>query len=81
LCETYPQHIAVPYAFCDEDIREASTFRSRGRLPCVTYRHAATGAVISRSAQPLVGLIQKSSQIDQALLCLYRLHGASLDPK
>jgi hypothetical protein len=81
LCESYPQYIAVPYAFCDEDIREASTFRSRGRLPCVTYRHAATGAVIARSAQPLVGLIQKSSRIDQALLGLYRLHGASLDPR
>ena len=81
LCESYPEFIVVPTLMSDSDIRDASAFRSQRRLPAVTYRHAATGAVLTRSAQPMVGLTQKTSRQDQALLNLYRLHGKTVDPK
>ena len=53
--------------------------RSKGRLPVVTYRHASNGAVLLRSAQPLVGLVQKSSAEDEFLMECFRLRDHKID--
>ena len=53
--------------------------RSKGRLPVVTYRHAPNGAVLLRSAQPLVGLTQKSCAEDEFLMECFRLRDRRLD--
>jgi hypothetical protein len=81
LCDTYPAFLAVAAGQDEAELREASTFRSQRRLPCVTYRHPHSGAVLTRSAQPLVGIRGKSSRTDQQLLHLYRLHGRAVDLK
>ncbi len=75
LSDTYPSHIALPRYLDDGQIRTAAAFRSRGRLPAITYRHVATGAVLTRSSQPFVGLIQKKCSEDEQLLHLYRCKG------
>lgn len=62
-----------------EQIATAAAFRSRGRLPVVTYLHPTSKAVLTRSAQPLVGITQKNCPEDELLLNLYRLKGMSLD--
>jgi hypothetical protein len=55
--------------------------RSKSRLPVVTYRHLANGAVLLRSAQPMVGLTLKSSSDDELIMECYRLRNRSLDSK
>lgn len=77
MTRTYPAVIVVPRNMDNAQIRQAAAFRSQGRLPVVTYRHAGTEAVLTRSAQPLVGLAQKTSAEDTMLLDLYRLQGHS----
>lgn len=47
----------------------------------VTYLHKITGAVLTRSAQPMVGLAQKNCPEDAKLLNLYRCKGRVLEPK
>lgn len=58
-----------------------SGFRSKARLPVVTYLHGPTGAVLTRSAQPMVGLGQKNCAADAKLLNLYRCKGKALEAK
>ncbi len=70
----------LPALMTPDQIKSAAAFRSRGRLPAITYRHPATGAVLTRSAQPLVGLAQKSCPEDELLLNLYRMKGKNHPP-
>ena len=59
---------------------DAAQYRSKGRLPVVDFRCATNGAVMCRSAQPLVGLSRKNSEADVQLLNLYRIRGDMNDP-
>lgn len=81
LVETYPRYLVLPSALSREEISQAASFRSKNRLPAVTYRHAKSGAVLSRSAQPMVGMTMKSSSEDALLLNLYRTKGIVYDRK
>jgi len=40
LCDTYPSTIAVPAECTDEMLLAAAKFRSRGRIPILSYVHA-----------------------------------------
>lgn len=79
--DTYPPYFVVPAALTGPEIQAAAAYRSKGRLPAVTYRHARTGAVMTRSAQPLVGITMKGCKSDEKLLDLYRLQGIPFDPR
>ena len=39
LCDTYPSVLAVPSACSDEKLLAAAKFRSRGRIPILSYLH------------------------------------------
>ncbi len=80
LSDTYPRYLMLPALMSPEQIKAAAAFRSRGRLPVITYRHVATGALLTRSAQPLVGLTQKNCPEDEFLLNLYRMKGKDHPP-
>jgi hypothetical protein len=54
VCPTYPQVWYVPRCLDDGTVRESAAFRSKGRLPVLSYFHR-NGAAIVRCAQPLVG--------------------------
>ena len=58
IADTYPKYLALPLEdhFSNEDVITAAKFRSKGRLPVITYRCSKTGAVLTRSSQPMVGL-------------------------
>ena len=77
---TYPPYFVLPAAMSYQDVVAAINYRSKGRLPAVTYRHRSSGAILTRSAQPLVGLITKKCPEDEKLLDLYRLKGIASDP-
>ena len=81
LCDTYPTHVVVPSKMSDIDLKVAAEYRSKRRLPAVTYMHRSSGAVLTRSAQPLVGLTFKNCSTDVTLLNLYRNKGMVGIPK
>jgi hypothetical protein len=68
LCSTYSAVLPVPGDVSDAMLRHAARFRVRARLPVLSYVHSATGAVLLRSGQPLVGLSQKRCVQDERLV-------------
>ena len=64
---TYPNIFCVPNSITDAHLIEVCKFRSKGRIPILSWLHPRTGCAIVRSAQPLVGLNTRSS-FDEALL-------------
>lgn len=67
LCSTYPRLLATPKIITDEDLFEVAKFRSKQRLPVLTWVNPNTHAAIVRCAQPLVGLVAHHSDADENL--------------
>ncbi|KAL3915156.1 MAG: hypothetical protein SGPRY_007353, partial [Prymnesium sp.] len=67
LCSSYPASILVPACVDDELLRACSKFRSKGRIPCLTWLHP-NGAALCRSSQPLSGLGDRRCMEDEQLL-------------
>ena len=70
LCSTYPQVLYVPASISDEDVQEVATFRSKQRLPALSWLHPTSHAAIVRCAQPLVGVMGQKSEADERLFAL-----------
>ncbi|TIB32633.1 hypothetical protein E3P84_02454 [Wallemia ichthyophaga] len=68
LCPTYPAILVVPAKISDSVLNYASRYRSRQRIPTLTYMHWNNNATITRSAQPLVGLKNARSIQDEKLI-------------
>src|SRR3990167_8901896 len=68
LCDTYPQLIAVPARISDDTLFIVKDFRSRGRLPVLSWRHPRTAATITRCSQPKVGLRNTRCKEDEIFL-------------
>ncbi|KAJ1370825.1 Myotubularin- protein 6 [Parelaphostrongylus tenuis] len=54
-CDTYPERLWLPISANKTILLGSCRFRSRGRLPVLTYFHKPNGAAICRCAQPLTG--------------------------
>ncbi|ELU08223.1 hypothetical protein CAPTEDRAFT_154749 [Capitella teleta] len=70
LGDTYPAIIAVPKSATDEDLRCVASFRSRARLPALSWIHPESQASITRSSQPLVGVAGKRNKEDEKYIQL-----------
>eukprot|EP00026_Physarum_polycephalum_P009588 Phypoly_transcript_09716.p1 GENE.Phypoly_transcript_09716~~Phypoly_transcript_09716.p1 ORF type:complete len:414 (+),score=31.41 Phypoly_transcript_09716:102-1244(+) len=68
VCPTYPAHLVVPTSVTDEQLKSVFAFRSRGRIPAITWRHPRTNAVLARCSQPLVGLKRSRCVEDEQLI-------------
>ncbi|XP_006632800.1 myotubularin isoform X1 [Lepisosteus oculatus] len=68
LCDTYPTILVVPYTASDEDLRKVAVFRSRNRIPVLSWIHPENQAVIMRCSQPLVGMSGKRNKDDERYL-------------
>lgn len=66
LCDTYPRHIYVPVDTTTSILMASSKFRSKGRLPALTYLHP-NKASISRCSQPLSGFSARCLEDEQLL--------------
>ena len=64
LCPTYPKHLYVPVGASLPELEGSAKFRSRGRLPVLTYLHK-NGSAIIRCAQPMVGISGMRSTADE----------------
>ena len=58
----------MPSSISDNTLNYAGKYRSRVRLPVLTYLHPVNNCSISRCAQPLVGVRQNRSIQDEKLL-------------
>ncbi|KAH9519849.1 Myotubularin- protein 2 [Bulinus truncatus] len=65
LCDSYPALIAVPKSASDPDLHKVAEFRSRQRIPVLSWIHPESQASITRSSQPLVGMTGKTSRDDE----------------
>ncbi|XP_030194558.1 myotubularin [Gadus morhua] len=72
LCDTYPTILAVPYRASEEDLRRVAAFRSRGRIPVLSWIQRDNQAAIARCSQPLVGMSGKRNKDDERYLELLR---------
>ena len=82
LCSSYPSVLVVPMRSSDQDLLQARAFRSRHRLPVFVWRRRregdeGRGAVLLRSSQPMVGLMNARSAEDELLLS----HAVSSNPQ
>lgn len=66
LCDTYPNVLFVPETIEKKDIMGSSRFRSKGRLPVLTYLHP-NKASISRCSQPLSGFSARCMEDEKML--------------
>jgi len=64
LCDSYPALIAVPKKCSDQDLYKVAEFRSRQRIPMLSWRNPENHATICRSSQPMVGLSNSKSTDD-----------------
>ncbi|KAK0711412.1 protein-tyrosine phosphatase-like protein [Lasiosphaeris hirsuta] len=65
---TYPAFLVVPSKISDNTLKYAATFRSRARIPTLSYIHPVNNCTITRSSQPFVGLRMKRSIQDERLV-------------
>lgn len=65
---TYPALLVVPSKISDNTLKYAGNFRSRARIPTLTYLHPVNNCSITRSSQPFVGLRLKRSIQDERLV-------------
>jgi myotubularin-related protein 6/7/8 len=67
LCRTYGRVLCCP-RLPEEEVFKCSRFRSKERLPVLTYHWRARGRAIFRSSQNMVGLTNKRSAEDEKML-------------
>ncbi|KAI1433979.1 phosphatases II [Xylaria sp. CBS 124048] len=65
---TYPALLVVPSKISDNVIKYAGPYRSRARIPVLTYLHPLNNCSITRSSQPLVGFRGNRSIQDEKLV-------------
>jgi myotubularin-related protein 1/2 len=65
ISDTYPSIFAVPTTATDDDLKAVASFRSRGRIPILSWLHPITHAAIVRCSQPLVGVSGRKNQMDE----------------
>ncbi|KAK5654102.1 hypothetical protein OQA88_7533 [Cercophora sp. LCS_1] len=65
---TYPSVLAVPSKVSDSTLKYGAAFRTRARIPTLTYLHPVNNCTITRSSQPFVGITLKRSIQDERLV-------------
>ncbi|KAG6333230.1 hypothetical protein ID866_5865 [Astraeus odoratus] len=65
---TYPSLLVVPTRISDSTLQYAGKYRSKCRIPALTYLHWANYGTITRSSQPMVGIKQNRSVQDEKLV-------------
>ncbi|XP_055493299.1 myotubularin-related protein 2 [Leucoraja erinacea] len=68
LCDTYPTILVVPENVPEDELKKVAAFRSRGRLPVLSWIHPESQATVTRCSQPLVGMSGKRSKDDEKFL-------------
>ncbi|RKF63743.1 Phosphoinositide 3-phosphatase [Erysiphe neolycopersici] len=65
---SYPALLVVPKSISDNTLNYAGRYRSRARIPVLTYLHSVNNCSITRSSQPLAGIRGNRSIQDEKLV-------------
>ncbi|KAE8448404.1 hypothetical protein EG329_009468 [Mollisiaceae sp. DMI_Dod_QoI] len=76
---TYPALLVVPSSISDNTLNYAGRYRSRVRIPALTYLHPVNNCSITRSSQPMAGLRGNRSIQDEKLVSACFSASAQLD--
>ncbi|KZZ99279.1 protein phosphatase [Moelleriella libera RCEF 2490] len=68
LCDTYPALLVVPSKISDNVLKYAREFRSKNRIPVLSYIHPVNNCTITRSSQPRSGLTRRTNVQDERLV-------------
>ncbi|XP_033365255.1 myotubularin-related protein 6 [Bombus vosnesenskii] len=71
LCDTYPKYLYVPSTCANSILIGSAKFRSRERLPVLTYLYS-NKAVICRCSQPLSGFSARCPEDEQMMYNILR---------
>lgn len=71
ICDTYPKHLFVPTSASTTILIGSSRFRSKGRLPVLSYLHH-NKASICRCSQPLSGFSARCVEDEKLLNCILK---------
>jgi myotubularin-related protein 1/2 len=69
ICQTYPYNFVIPIDLDEEKLKKISSFRSKNRLPVITWK-SNENILILRSSQPNSGLT-KTSKYDVEMIAKY----------
>ncbi|KAI0291199.1 protein-tyrosine phosphatase-like protein [Multifurca ochricompacta] len=67
-CPSYPARLVVPTKISDSTLYYGVKYRSKGRMPALSYLHWANFGSITRSSQPMVGLTNARSIQDEKIV-------------
>ncbi|KAJ7632852.1 protein-tyrosine phosphatase-like protein [Roridomyces roridus] len=74
---TYPSRLVIPTRISDTTLQYASKYRSKSRIPALSYLHWANYGTITRCSQPMVGITQNRSVQDEKLIeAIFQTHHA-----
>eukprot|EP00466_Bigelowiella_natans_P014761 jgi/Bigna1/127120/aug1.3_g1828 len=64
---TYPQRLCLPEDISEANLINIAKFRSKRRLPALTYYFARKKVALLRSSQPMVGLTGKRGEEEESM--------------
>lgn len=65
---SYPALLPVPAGISDNTLNYAGKYRSRARIPALSYLHPVNNCSITRCSQPMLGVRQNRSIQDEKLM-------------
>jgi hypothetical protein len=68
LCETYPKFLITVGAISESNYKESSLFRTKNRLPTLSYYYYNSKGTIWRSAQAKTGISGNRNRFDEELM-------------
>jgi myotubularin-related protein 6/7/8 len=68
LCATYPTYLVLPKSMSQKHIEACSKFRTKNRLPVMSYYHRDSGCSIWRSSQCMNGLMNNRKMEDELMV-------------
>lgn len=67
-CDTYPAFLVVPTKISDNVLKYSRAFRSRNRIPALSYIHPVNNCTITRCSQPMSGLTGRKYNVQDERL-------------
>ncbi|XP_030432221.1 myotubularin-related protein 8 isoform X5 [Gopherus evgoodei] len=77
VCNTYPPEVVVPKAANKATVLGSAKFRSRGRIPVLSYLYKENNAAICRCSQPLSGFSARCLEDEQMLQAIRQANPGS----
>ena len=77
MCDTYPRYLYVPSTATTPVLLGSARFRSRSRLPALSYLHRGSNAAIVRCSQPLAGFSARCVEDEQMLQAIRKANPSS----